>query len=166
MIVPMKKVHVIMQKKDVVSALSVLGGLGLIHVEHQEELKGYQLNEFREEVEVLSQALAILHPVEREGRQVRHSDWREVVNATLELTAEMDRSREAITKYDTVIKEWERWGDFSPEDIHALQERGIFLRLCRKLSKDTSSPPEGVILRKIFLDSGYDNMAATLKQKN
>ncbi len=60
MIVPMKKIHVIVLKKDIVPALEVLRDLGTVHVEHQEELSGYQLEERREEVAMLKQALAVL----------------------------------------------------------------------------------------------------------
>jgi len=53
MIVPMKKIYVVVQKKDIVPALETLRGLGSIHVEHQEPLTGFQLEERRGEVEIL-----------------------------------------------------------------------------------------------------------------
>ena len=60
MIVPMKKIHLIVQKKDIISALEELRSLGTVHVEPQEELSGYQLEERREEVEILTKAIDIL----------------------------------------------------------------------------------------------------------
>ena len=73
MIVPMKKIHVVVLKKDIVPALETLRDLGTVHVEHQEELSGYQLQERREEVEILHEAIHIIRsekpqdPVEQKG---------------------------------------------------------------------------------------------------
>ena len=43
----MKKIHVIVQKKDIVSALESLRESGSVHVEHEELLTGYQLEDSR-----------------------------------------------------------------------------------------------------------------------
>ena len=50
MIVPMKKISVIVQKKDIDSALGQLRELGSVHVLHHEDLKGDELAQLREEV--------------------------------------------------------------------------------------------------------------------
>ena len=43
MIVPMKKIHIIVQAKDIVSALENLRQVGTVHVEHQENLAGEKI---------------------------------------------------------------------------------------------------------------------------
>jgi len=101
----MKKIYVIVQKKDIVSALESLRESGSVHVEHEEPLTGYQLEERRQEVEILEQAIKILDSVETEkdGDQQIASDWTEIVNTVLELSAEIDHYKENISKRHNIF---------------------------------------------------------------
>ena len=132
MIISMKKIHMITQKKDIVPALESLRELGSVHVEHQELLKGYQLEERREEVGTLEGVIGILQVGEavKSAQQKEASDWTEVVNTVLELSAESDRYRENIAKRKIRIRQWEPWGDFNPKEIEELSLRGIYIQLC------------------------------------
>ena len=47
MIVNMKKIHLIVQKKDVPFALERLRDIGSVHVEHYEDLKGQRVDELK-----------------------------------------------------------------------------------------------------------------------
>lgn len=156
MIVPMKKLHVIVQKKDIVPALESLRDLGIVHVEHQEELSGYQLEERREEVEILKQALDILQRFECKvnAPQQEVRDWTDTVNEILELWAEIEHCQESIGQRGSQIRQWEPWGDFDPQDIQALARRGIFLQLCEVPAKGKVPIPAGSILKEIFVSSG------------
>lgn len=162
MIVPMKKIHVIVQKKDIVSALESLRELGSVHVEHQEELSGYQLEERREEVEILKQALNILERFDctLDVPQQEARDWTDTVNEILELWAQIEHYQESIAQRSVQIRQWEPWGDFDPEDIQELAGRGIYLQLCEVPAGKETAVPEGVILRKIHHASGVDKCLA------
>jgi len=136
MIIPMKKIHVIVQKKGIVSALENLRDLGTVHVEHQEALTGYQLTERREEVSILTQALDILKATKVVAEQKECADWTESVNKVLELSAEIEHFIESINKRKVQISQWEVWGHFDPQDIKGLEAKGIYIQLCQYSAKE------------------------------
>ncbi len=156
MIVPMKKLHLIVQKKDIVPALSSLCDLGIVHVEHQEELSGYQLEERREEVAMLKEALEILARFECKLQvpQKEAHDWTDVVTDIQKLYAEIEHHQESIAQRSGEIRQWDPWGDFNPKDIAALATRGIYVQLCEAPAKGKADVPAGVVLEEISVSSG------------
>ena len=156
MIVPMKKIHVVVQKKDIVPSLESLRELGTVHVEHQEELSGYQLEERREEVEILKQALSILgrFDCESDVLQQEARDWTDTVNEILGLWAQIEHYQESIAQRAVQIRQWQPWGNFDPKDIQGLTARGIYLQLCEVPAGKETLVPEGVILEKVHFASG------------
>src|SRR3989338_957806 len=167
MIVPMKKLHLIVQKKDITSALSSLRDLGSVHVEHQEELSGYQLEERREEVQILKQALDILQRFECKVNvpQQEARDWTDTVNEILELWSQIEHHQESIAQREVQIRQWESWGDFDPKDIEALAARGIYVQLCEVPVKGKTDVPAGVILREISVFEGTRRCVAISREK-
>lgn len=166
-IVPMKKIHVVVLKKDVVSALKSLRATGTVHVEHQDPLTGYQLEERREEVEILENAINILSTVEP-GKAVpvmEALDWTEIVNTVLERSAEVERYTESMAKRRILISQWEPWGDFNPQDIAELSARGIILRLCLVPKDKISNLPKGVILETVFSSGGIERCVAVSREE-
>ncbi len=162
MIVAMKKIHLIVQKKDSTSALEALREMGSVHVEHQEELTGQQLEARREEVDILERAITILKASEGNGsiEPKEASDPDRIVGEILDLTAEIDACKEAIAKRRLHISQWEVWGDFSPKDIEELSGRGVYLQLCAVPKGKKNDIPEGVILKTIYSSSGIDRCVA------
>jgi len=61
MIVPMKKISIIVQFKDADSAISRLRSLGLLHVENQQAPKGKDINTFLEDIAFVNSALEVLY---------------------------------------------------------------------------------------------------------
>lgn len=167
MIVPMKKLHVVVQKKDIVSALESLRELGSVHVEHQEPLTGYQLEERREEVEILESAIDILtaNKTEDPASQKEVSDWTEVVNAVLELSAKVGHCEESIVKRQAQINQWEPWGDFDSGEIEGLEAVGIYMQLCAVPKSKRNDIPKGVILETVYSSSGVDRCVAISREK-
>src|SRR3989344_1292961 len=167
MIVPMKKLHLIVQRKDIVSSLEILRELGIVHVEHQEELSGYQLEERREEVAMLTQALDILQRFEDKVKvaQQEASDWTDTVNEILGLWAQIEQYQETIALRAVQIRQWELWGDFDPQDIEALAARGIYVQLCEVPAGQETLVPKDVILEKIHFASGTYKCLAICRGK-
>ena len=167
MIVPMKKIHIIVQKKDIVPALENLRELGIVHVEHQEELSGYQLEERREEVEILKQALSI---IERSRSvtvvpQKEAADWTEPVNQILELSAEIEHYEQSMAQRSVQIRQWQLWGDFDPEDIQELASRGVHVQLCEVPARGKMDAPPGVILEEISVAPGVRRCVALFSSR-
>ena len=167
MIVPMKKIHMIVQKKDSVRALESLRELGSVHVEHQELLTGPRLEERRQDVEDLGEAIAIL----KEGKTGRNIDQKEVPKGNgiarkiLELSAEVERQREDVHKRQVLIRQWGLWGNFDPKAIDELSLRGVHMQLCAVPKNRKSDIPEGVVLETVFSSSGIDRCVAVSEEK-
>jgi V/A-type H+/Na+-transporting ATPase subunit I len=60
MIVPMKKVTVITQEKDSGASVLNLRGLGVLHVEHQEQPGGADINKLQEDIALFNSAIEVL----------------------------------------------------------------------------------------------------------
>ncbi len=167
MIVPMKKIHVIVQKKDIASALESLRGLGSVHVEHQEDLTGDQLEERREEIEALKQGIDILRTTGTKGdvKSQEVSDWTEVTNTILELSGQIEHYKESIAKRRIQIRQWEVWGNFDPKDIDELASKGAYLQLCAVPKDKKKDVPQGVALKTIYSSGGIDRCVAVSNEK-
>lgn len=129
MIVSMKKIHLIVHKKDVVYALEEIRDLGILHVEHQDVISGNHLDERREEVGVIHRTIDILRQLKLDVIQTKAMDWKEVTNTILHAQGEVDELKEKMTKRQQLINQWEPWGDFNPDDIRKLADEKIFLEL-------------------------------------
>ena len=158
MIVPMKKIHLVVQKKDSLSALESLRELGSIHVEHQEDLTGAPLEQRREDLDTLARAIDILKAAqtEKDRAQKKASQQDEIVGKILDLSAEIDRYKEAIAKRQTQISQWEAWGHFDPKDVEELLSSGIKVQLCMIPKDKKKDAPEDIILKTMYSESGID----------
>ena len=139
----------IVQSHDTKSALNSLRELGIVHIEHQNELLGHHLAEYREEVNTLTKAIAILSHVRVETKQEKPADWMGLVHKILTRREEIDFLKENIARLQTQISIWEPWGDFDPRDFERLSQRGIHIRLCEMKETDKDSIPEEVFLEEI-----------------
>ena len=167
MIVPMKKLHMIVQNKDIVAALESLRGLGSVHVEHQELPASERIEEHRRDVENLESAIRVLQAAKAgenvDGREA--ADWRGTVKTILESSEEAETRREEIAKRQVKIGQWELWGNFDPEDVDKLSARGVHLQLCAVPKDKRGEVPEGVILETVFSSSGIDRCVAISKEE-
>ncbi|MCK4881894.1 MAG: hypothetical protein KAS92_02610 [Candidatus Omnitrophica bacterium] len=166
MIVPMKKLHMIVQNKDIVAALESLRGLGSVHVEHQELPASERIEEHRRDIEDLKGAIRVLQAAKAgengDGREA--ADWRGTVKTILELSEEAETRREEIAKRQVKIGQWELWGNFDPEKVDELSARGVYLQLCAVPKDKRGEAPEGVILETVFSSSGIDRCVAISKE--
>ncbi len=151
MIVPMKKVFLIVQNRDVEPALKRLRELGVLHVAHLRLPKSSGINQLKDDIKLLEQAVNYLTHEHKNPQQVEAPDWKETADVVLGLAALMDRDREGIAKRQVQIEQWEPWGDFSLEDIEQLRAKGLKVELVEVPEKDVSSAPEGVILAPVFV---------------
>lgn len=156
MIVPMKKIHLIVQKKDVAAALENLAGLGLVHIEHCQIPEGKPVERARETVEILDQVLAILTPIKDKKTAERCGDWKEKATEILDLQALISQHKEFIDKRTKRIETWEAWGDFEPQDIRDLAKCGVFVQLYEvPASVKNVEVPAGAVLREIGKAKGF-----------
>lgn len=148
MIVPMKKISVVVQTKDVEATLKVLAQTGVLHIEHQQSPRGESVSKLEEGILSLSKAIETLAD-NRAGEETA-VDYNEITAKILDLWDEKEVIAEDLKKIKRDINTWREWGDFSPQLIHDLGEKGIRIWLCKLRKNELSQLPEGIILEKIF----------------
>ena len=152
MIVPMKKIHLVVQNKDVPEAMDRLRDLAVVHVEHQKELEGEKLNDLREEVYQCELALSAIKPKKGKVEQAECKDVTQETRVILDRLEEVEKHKEKITHLQALTSKWESWGDFNPKDFDYLKEKGLHVKLCEVPTKNTPDAPEGVVLEPIKED--------------
>lgn len=169
MIVKMKKISVIVQQKDADSALDKLRSLGSVHVEHERLPQGGDVARLREEVDLVNSAVRVLSlPEYLEELTPQHkepADWRFVAKHVVELYKRIEQLKEYSQPLISHIQEWERWGDFDPDTIRQLAEKGIYIRLYQIPVRRLSEVPSGLIVEKIFVQSGIAHCAVIAREK-
>ncbi|MDO8580136.1 MAG: hypothetical protein Q7S13_01495 [Candidatus Omnitrophota bacterium] len=142
----MKKIYLIVQKKDMVASLEGLRGIGVVHVEPVEESAGSDLLKIREEVNVLSQGIDILKVDSWGSEQIDVKDWTETVNEILFLQSQVGHFQESIARRQIVINQYAAWGNFEPKDFDVLKGKGVFAGLYELPEKEKSKIPAGAIV--------------------
>src|SRR4030042_7219660 len=130
MIVPMKKITVLVQEKDANSAVENLRKLGVVHVEHIQAPQAEAVRNLRDDIALVDVALSILSEekfVKAAGDtpQETPGDWKFTVKHTIDLSKRLDQLEEYSRILKNRIAEWERWGDFNPESIRYLAGKTI-----------------------------------------
>ncbi len=142
MIVPMKKVSLVILAKERDEALSRLGELGVLHIEkHSVQSEGLQkLLETKQKTE---QALSILRsyqkqsdkgePEKRPSSEKKEAtpkgslSAQEVRQRVLSLVEERKNLQEALAADQKEASRLEPWGPWNPADLDYLKEKGIVL---------------------------------------
>jgi len=148
MIVPMKKVTVIVQSKDVDSTLRALASSGVLHVEHQNVPISEDITSLEQRYSDLGRTIEALTGPTDEAAIHEHPV--RLIHEILELLDKQEALKEGIKKIQKDIATWQDWGDFDPELIYNLEERHIWVRLCRISRKEMQNLPDGVILEELF----------------
>ncbi len=133
MIVPMKKIYIIVQKKNVVYSMEELGRLGIVHVEHQQDLDSEHVNRIRQDVDFIDKVISILRTYEEKGTirsEETLKDWRNKAQEIYSLNDTLSRLNEEILKIKADIEYWQNWGNFNPSNISVLSDKGIYIYLC------------------------------------
>ncbi len=158
MIVPMKKIRVIVQDKDAGAALVSLRSLGLLHVEHQKVLSGQDINRLQDDIALLEQAIGVLSETESSHPPVAMDQqpdyWQAAARHLIDLRKRYAQLKEYSLTLKNRISQWQPWGDFEPEDIKNLAGKNIYLGLYQIPVKEIKNLPSGMIVRKISVKGG------------
>jgi V/A-type H+-transporting ATPase subunit I len=148
MIVKMKKIILVMQSKDISSSLEPLRGLGLLHVEHENLPASEDITKIKEERERAIEAISILPDMK--NQESLKGPGGGIAAEILDLLDEKETLIEKLHKVKHEITMWEEWGDFDPEIIKGLENKGVLVKLCKVTPQEKKNMPEGVILEELF----------------
>jgi len=153
MIVKMKKVSIVVFDRFREQSLMALRKLGLLHVESR-PASSNELIRYSEQKTQLERAHLLL-PEERrknpasKGNQSSGSVAEEDIDACLEITEEIvdltEKIRLTNENIDRLKKEQQRlarWGDYDPQEIRRLADKGVFITLYELSTDQFKQLPE------------------------
>jgi V/A-type H+-transporting ATPase subunit I len=164
MIVPMKKIHLIVRKQGMHDALLKLRDLSCVHVEPLEAAAARHLGLLREDVVLLKRAVDALRAIRQKGPQESFSDWRIKAEEIARELTEIEQLTEDMTKRELLIAQWEPWGDFNPEDVERLRFKGIHLQLFKAPAGKPVDVREGAVCQIIFTADKFYHCVAVSKE--
>ncbi|MFH1045996.1 MAG: hypothetical protein V1727_03430 [Candidatus Omnitrophota bacterium] len=162
MIVPMKKATVIVQAKDSSLAIGALRALGVMHLEHQRTPAPKELGMLQDELALIDTALGALSAddLEQQDSSVAKEepdDWRYLARHVLDIRNRISQLKEYAFSLSNSISQWLTWGDFNPETIRALKEKGVEIRLYQIPVKEIAALSTDLIVKKISVYAGIAN---------
>lgn len=133
MIVPMKKISVVVLEKERREALKVLRKVGVVHVE---ELKGEseELSTFKQKNSQVELAVSLLSEVKlpkniKTDSSLSKEESISLAQKILSLTEEKKDLFSLISSNSSELERFSKWGNVKPEDFEYLAEKNVFLSM-------------------------------------
>ena len=173
MIVPMKKIAVLVQSKDADSTLKTLASLGVLHVIHRKPPQGKDISAIEDDIDLTDKAINILKTAESDNKKnkpgstwSKPDNWKSKAQHIIDLQDRLSRLEEYGRVAKNEITEWQSWGNFDPEEIKTLAEKNIYLRLYRVPVKKIKDFPPSAIVKKLSVKKGIANCAVISRDKS
>ena len=151
MILPMKKLTLLVLDSQKKAALKTLRNFGAVHIE-KEAASSDTLTELQNTYARLQQAEALItesqpkkaEKAKTETLTLNRNDLLQAVDEILELKDQEANTRAAINKLTGEIETYISWGDFDPEDIRSFEENNIYLTIGELPEKSYTTLPETI----------------------
>ncbi len=146
MIVPMKKVSLIIMGDKKSDTLKKLRKLGILHIESAEG-SGKKLEELKERVSLLESALFSVSEKKNKKIKQENIDIEKAFSVAKEIVSLEDEKKLCSAEKITLAAELDRlsgWGELDPEKLDALAERGIDISLYEMPVKEYENLGESV----------------------
>lgn len=151
MILPMKKLTLLVLDSQKKAALKTLRNFGAVHIE-KETASSDTLTELQNTYTRVQQAEALItesQPKKAEKAQTEtltlsRNDLLQAVDEILDLKDQESNTRAAINKLTGDIEAYNAWGDFEPKDIHSFEENSIYLTIGELPEKSYTALPETI----------------------
>ena len=127
MIVPMKKVSLIIRGDRKVETLKKLRKLGILHIEIVEG-KGEKLEELKEKISLLESATFILEEKKTKNTEIKEATTAEALSISEEVRSLTEEKKDRMAECAALIVEIERfegWGDIDPQSVMDLAQNDI-----------------------------------------
>ena len=129
MIVPMKKVSLIIMGDKKQETLKKLRKLGLLHIEITEGY-GEKLNELKEKISLLENAVFSIG--KHKNAEQKNATALETFSVAKEISSLEEEKKALRTEFIAINSELERlknWGEINPDEINKLAEKGVSVAL-------------------------------------
>jgi V/A-type H+-transporting ATPase subunit I len=166
MIVPMKKSSIIILAKDTQNCIEELRRMGVLHIEHHQVPQGKDITILKEEITLLNEAVGILIQTDPscpsliEKAEAEVDDWRHIARQIIDMRKRIEQAEEYERNLSIQMDQWKPWGDFDPEEIKKLREKGIYIKLYQIPYKNTEELPKDLAIKTIFTEKGMAHCLA------
>ena len=151
MILPMKKITLLVLDSQKKAALKTLRNFGAVHVE-KETASSDTLTELQNTYARVQQAEALItesqpkkaEKAKTEALTLNRNDLLQAVDEILDLKDQEANMHAAINKLTGDIEAYGSWGDFDPEDIRSFEENSIYLTIGELSEKSYAALPETI----------------------
>ena len=151
MILPMKKLTLLVLDSQKKAALKTLRNFGAVHIE-KEAASSDTLTELQNTYTRLQQAEALItesqpkkaEKAKTEPLTLNRNDLLQAVDEILDLKDQESNTRAAINKLTGDIEAYGSWGDFDPNDIRSFEENSIYLTIGELSEKSYATLPETI----------------------
>lgn len=161
MIVPMKKVTLVVLDREREEALKALRKTGVLHIEKQ-EAQSETLEKLTGTLADAEQALAVLGEYEDKKRNKSFNNFDSsekalpVVERVLQLREERKEAYEIMARTGRELDRFALWGDIDPADFDYFAEKGIYFFPFEMSVDDYTAIPESV--RSIIVNRDKKNI--------
>lgn len=131
MIVPMKKVSLIIMGDKKSETLTKLRKMGLMHIEIAEG-NGGRITELKEKISMLENSIFSIEEKVKKNKEVKETTVDEAITAAREVTALVEEKKAYQSEQISLKTEIDRiknWGDFEPEMLKYLASEGVDIAL-------------------------------------
>ena len=128
MIVPMKKVTLLLGARHRDSGLQQLRKLGVLHIQDINVPAGEDIQDIETRIESVNRALSMLEPTEGEAKKKKVKP-EAVVENVLEMSQRKDSLNRELSELRTMEQWFDLWGDASYASVQKLNDAGVFIRL-------------------------------------
>ena len=151
MILPMKKLTLLVLDSQKKAALKTLRNFGAVHIE-KEAASSDTLTELQNTYARLQQAESLItesqpkkaEKAKTETLTLSRNDLLQAVDEILDLKDQESNTRAVINKLTGDIEAYSSWGDFDPEDIRSFEENSIYLTIGELPEKSYAALPETI----------------------
>jgi len=146
MIVPMKKIFLLLLNSEKNDALIKLKDLGVIHLE---DIKGSgeKLSNLQNQRDLVSKSLSDLPDIKKNGTKAVSYGREETLEISKRITSlneDLKNINDGIVNTQKEIERITIWGDFNPADITLLNENGVNIKLFEFKKADIKKLPEDI----------------------
>ena len=146
MIVPMKKISLMVMGDKKRETLKKLRKAGILHIEITEG-SGKRIDELKEQIALLESAVFTLSEKKNKNVEQKEMSVAEAISAAKELTALSEEKKALFNERLILISELERikvWGDINPYHIDELLKNGVDISFYEMPKTEYDTLPETV----------------------
>lgn len=158
MIVPMKKVTLLCLEQDKISVLERLRGLGVMQIEFAQTPESDDISALKKQLSSTEKAIQFLDSIPG-GKKTPAENILSGAGAAARVLELANHRAELGKELNDLALEREQllpWGEFRPESLRLLREKGLFTRLCAVRKTDfpewQKKLPETAAVREISQD--------------